>query len=388
MSAIDTKHASLAGASGLLGSPVETEKICPDKIGHYRHYQNGSIYWKPSIGAHEVHGLIRGYWSAHGWETNPSLGYPISDELPTKKNSANRYSDFENGVLFWKSGSDHAVELAKLTINNASRPVANVLEEISKILLPKLTSDKRVRISKGPYLAEVTDYSFDGTVHNRRHKVHVDLHIDVSGMPDPTVNLDIWLEISLDRASNSVNAYLVDYHLHAHVPFPTSAGVSASTINAQFKAALDPVLWKPNVVGIIPAGINLLSVKVLPNGDVNSYMEPGCFLTTACAVAQQLPDDCYLLERLRRFRADYLQPLPQGPQLLEEYAWVAPQLVAAIEATPEKQATYEQLLAVMQQAVALIEQGENEAALALYQQTMRQLSARFLALAACQPASR
>lgn len=378
MSAIDTKHASLGGAGGLLGSPVEVEKTCPDKVGHYRHYQNGSIYWKPSIGAHEVHGLIRGFWSAHGWETNPALGYPISDELPTKKGSANRYSDFENGVLFWKNGAAQAVELYKLTISNASRPVANVLEEISKILLPKLTSDKRVRISKGPFLAEVTDYTFDGGVHNRRHKVHVDLHIDVSGAPDPTVNMDIWIEISLNRDTNSVNAYLVDYQLHAHVPFPTSLGVTASTINKQFKDALDPVLWKPNLVAAIPAGINLLSVKVMPNGDVNSYMEPGCFLTTACAAAQQLPDDCYQLEQLRRFRDDYMRALPQGAQLLAEYAWVAPQLVATIKASATKQATYAQLLAVIEQAVAHLEKNENEAALALYQHTMQQLQARFL----------
>lgn len=378
MSVIDTKHALLGGAGGFLGSPTEIEKLCPDRIGHYRHYQSGSIYWKPSCGAHEVHGLIRGYWSAHGWETNPALGYPISDEQPTKPGSAHRYSDFENGVLFWRNGSAEVFELAKLTLGNASRPVANVLVEIGKILLPKLTKNKRVRIKKGPYLVGVTDYSFDGVVRNRRHKVQVDLHLDVSGMPDPTVNLVILLEIALNRASNTIDACLIEYNLHTHVPFPTSLGVTASTINARFNRELDPALGQPTIVATVPPGLNLLSVKVLPNGDINSYTEPGCFLTTACAAAQQLPDDCYLLERLRLFRADYLQLLPQGPQLLEEYAWVAPQLVAAIEASATKQATYAQLLATIEQAVSLIERGENEAALALYQRTIRQLRTRFL----------
>ncbi|RZL08410.1 MAG: hypothetical protein EOO62_15355 [Hymenobacter sp.] len=133
--------------------------------------------------------------------------------------------------------------------------------------------------------------------------------------------------------------------LHAHVPFPTSLGVSAGEINAQFKKSLDLLLWKPNLVGSIPAGINLLSVKILPRVDANSYMEQRGFLTTACAEAQQLPDDCYLLAQLRQFRAGYLQLHPQGPQLLEEYAWVAPQLVATIEATPTKQAIYAALSA-------------------------------------------
>src|SRR5688572_15140022 len=81
-SPIDIKYAELGGETGLLGAPQTDELIAPDNTGHYRHYQNGSIYWSPDSGAWEVHGLIRDKWSEYGWELS-FLGYPLSDELTT-----------------------------------------------------------------------------------------------------------------------------------------------------------------------------------------------------------------------------------------------------------------------------------------------------------------
>jgi len=273
--AIRSKWGQL-GWEGFLGFPVTDELTTPDGIGRFNHFQNGSIYWKPSISAHEVHGLIRKYWAAHGWETNPELGYPISDELPTSQAGKNRYGDFENGVVFWKHGTSAAKALEKSTLGNASKSVHEVLAEISNIVVPMLTSNDKIYIRNAPFLVEVTDYSFDGTsVHNRRYKVHTDLGIDITDpMPDPTVNLDLWIEISYDRSAKIVQAFLTQWSVHVHVPFPTSVGLKVSTVVDQFRAQLDPMLWKPNDVAKVPDGVNILSVKAMPNGDLNVYMEP------------------------------------------------------------------------------------------------------------------
>lgn len=77
---IEDKYSSLGGPSGFLGSPLESENYCPDRIGKYRGFTHGSIHWNPAGGAYETHGPIREKWSQSGWEAGP-LGYPISDEM-------------------------------------------------------------------------------------------------------------------------------------------------------------------------------------------------------------------------------------------------------------------------------------------------------------------
>jgi len=79
--AIRDKYLALGAEASILGYPRTDETGTPDGVGRFNHFQGGSIYWTPGTSAHEVHGLIRGLWSSLGWETNPQLGYPISDEL-------------------------------------------------------------------------------------------------------------------------------------------------------------------------------------------------------------------------------------------------------------------------------------------------------------------
>jgi hypothetical protein len=79
--AIRDKYLALGAEASILGYPRTDESGTPDGVGRFNHFQGGSIYWTPGTSAHEVHGLIRGRWSSLGWETNPQLGYPISDEL-------------------------------------------------------------------------------------------------------------------------------------------------------------------------------------------------------------------------------------------------------------------------------------------------------------------
>ncbi len=103
MTAIDDKHAALGGNAGFLGSPVIPESPTPDGVGRFRHYQGGSIYWTPATGAHEVHGAIRGKWQQLGWETGP-LGYPITDEMTTP-DGVGRFNHFRKGLGPFEQGS-------------------------------------------------------------------------------------------------------------------------------------------------------------------------------------------------------------------------------------------------------------------------------------------
>jgi LGFP repeat len=91
-SAIDDKYASLNGARGFLGESVTDELTAPDGVGRYRHYHGGSIYWSPTTGAHQTHGLIRADWAA-GWERG-LLGHPTADENLTP-DGAGRFNSFQ-----------------------------------------------------------------------------------------------------------------------------------------------------------------------------------------------------------------------------------------------------------------------------------------------------
>jgi|BarGraNGADG00212_1021973.scaffolds.fasta_scaffold05307_5 lysozyme len=98
--AIGVHYAELGGAAGFLGAPLGGEQTAPDGVGRFTHYQNGSIYWTPATGAHEVHGSIRAEWAATGWETGPT-GYPVTDELPTP-DGVGRFNHFSKGAsIYW-----------------------------------------------------------------------------------------------------------------------------------------------------------------------------------------------------------------------------------------------------------------------------------------------
>ena len=57
---------SLGGPSSSLGFPNTDETSTLLDTGRFNSFQNGSIYWSPSTGAHEVIGDIRDAWSALG----------------------------------------------------------------------------------------------------------------------------------------------------------------------------------------------------------------------------------------------------------------------------------------------------------------------------------
>jgi hypothetical protein len=97
-------------AQGVLGYPLTNQTATPDSIGAYNHFQNGSIYWTPTTGAHEVHGAIQDKWASLGWEKS-ELGYPVADEADEVDGSG-RFSLFEHGVIHWASASGNVTVIA------------------------------------------------------------------------------------------------------------------------------------------------------------------------------------------------------------------------------------------------------------------------------------
>ena len=339
--AILAKYRELGAESSILGYPTTDETGCPDGVGRFNHCQAGSIYWTPSTGAHEVHGLIRDFWAAHGWERNPALGYPISDELipdrrighvrpesqrkpvlnlpadvvklpveavsagnvpliavnrmtspkilavsevrpdlgvlaglltpqpastPAPERSVNRFSDFENGILFWQRGSGAAEsgtpwnKAADGTViqKSASDIVAAAFAHVAGALqLPGGTPM--------PVFAGTAPYSWDGAgTQNRRHQIQVNVMV-MEGFPIPmphvhSVTLSILVTFEPER--RKISGYLAEY-----------AG------DPVFAQRLDPLLWSAFDILTFPdtnAGkpISILAVKTMPNGDVNTYIEP------------------------------------------------------------------------------------------------------------------
>jgi hypothetical protein len=96
---ITAKYFSLGGSGGFLSAPMTNILTCPDGIGRFQHFVNGSIYYTPTTGAHEVHGAIRNRWSSMGWERS-FLRYPITDESTTP-DGIGRFNHFQGGSIYW-----------------------------------------------------------------------------------------------------------------------------------------------------------------------------------------------------------------------------------------------------------------------------------------------
>lgn len=111
------------------------------------------------------------------------------------------------------------------------------------------------------------------------------------------------------------------------------------------------------------------------DGDKGSNNEGGCFLTTACTMALDLPDDCDELTTLRRFRDNYMLTFEEGRAEVKEYYAVAPEVVKAISARPNALAIYRRIFdEIVSPCVKLIKQGRLELARTTYKKALSQFA--------------
>ncbi|WP_380158079.1 N-acetylmuramoyl-L-alanine amidase [Kineococcus sp. R86509] len=95
------KFASIGWEWSPLGFPTMDTTDFAGGSGSVTHFENGSIYRRAGAGPHVVRGAIRQTWAAMGWETSP-LGFPTSDEYGVP---GGRASDFEGGRLRWNAST-------------------------------------------------------------------------------------------------------------------------------------------------------------------------------------------------------------------------------------------------------------------------------------------
>lgn len=99
----------------------------------------------------------------------------------------------------------------------------------------------------------------------------------------------------------------------------------------------------------------------------------GCFLTTACCQYKGLPDDCYELTVLRKFRDGYLLHTNEGKELVDEYYRIAPSLVQKIDCREERNAIYENMYTTICTIVEKLEHEEYKGATDLYRKMVKEI---------------
>ena len=104
----------------------------------------------------------------------------------------------------------------------------------------------------------------------------------------------------------------------------------------------------------------------------------GCYLTSACTEARNLPDDCLELTVLRNFRDTYMKKQPGGEADIAEYYRRAPKIVERIDAQEDRKDVYETIYSsVIRPCVELIEKGQNAEAYRMSKDMVLKLEQQF-----------
>ena len=111
----------------------------------------------------------------------------------------------------------------------------------------------------------------------------------------------------------------------------------------------------------------------------SSHSDDGCFLTAACTATRDLPDDCYELETLRKYRDTYLQSFEEGRQAVEYYYKIAPKIVTAVNEKQDAKKFWNAIYNdVILPCIDCIEKGENAEAYTMYRNCVLKLEKEFL----------
>ncbi len=267
-----------------LGYPKSDELTASDRVGRFNHFQAGSIYWKPNLGPHFVLGSISNYFHTNGGFANANFGYPISNELAPATGNPNRFGDFENGVIYWKQSTGRTSELGKFPLASRDRDQleAEARTQVASLIAPY---GNQAYIDRQPEIKGVTHYTRQGFNNVINREIQLELRIKYKAefigidgaLPDPYTDLTLWMAFRKEKTSSGTNIILTLTRaaMKTTVPAPTNAFVSPETINNKLKNdVLKNIIGKPRVMGTVPSNINVLSVKVMSNGDLNTYIEP------------------------------------------------------------------------------------------------------------------
>ena len=100
----------------------------------------------------------------------------------------------------------------------------------------------------------------------------------------------------------------------------------------------------------------------------------GCFLTTACCEYKGLPDDCYELETMRKFRDNYIVKQSYGEKLIKDYYTEAPLIVDKINNSENKEEILEKMYQKIIDIVKMVDAAQNDQAIIHYMMLLHDLS--------------
>ena len=110
----------------------------------------------------------------------------------------------------------------------------------------------------------------------------------------------------------------------------------------------------------------------------SSSSDGGCFLTTACISAMNLPDDCLELQVLREFRDSFMMNKPSGKDAIQEYYKIAPGIVEAINKQKNSEEIWSEIYNSIRHAVNLVLSGKREEASQFYRDATLSLKEKYL----------
>lgn len=101
--------------------------------------------------------------------------------------------------------------------------------------------------------------------------------------------------------------------------------------------------------------------------ECNHYKErgsgnSGCFLTTVCCEEKGLPDDCYELTMMRKYRDEVLKKTAYGQQIVKFYYEQAPRIVEQINNSDKKKEICDWIYSEIHSVIKQVNKGHlNEA---------------------------
>lgn len=111
----------------------------------------------------------------------------------------------------------------------------------------------------------------------------------------------------------------------------------------------------------------------------NETSSGGCYLTSACVKSKGLPDDCYQLQVLRKFRDEYLAALPNGKEEIAHYYATAPLIVDKINRQVNSESIWNEIYHnLIEQCIKHIENKEFEEAHVRYKEYALRLEKTYI----------
>ncbi len=198
-----------------------------------------------------------------------------------QEDSENRFSDFENGVLFWNRKTRKVSELNPWTRTSKGKSLRFTGNTIASKVRTELGKSLRL---PGCTLGAVTyksatGYRFDGAgVQNREHQLEVNYRgsMLVGGKKKTCdLQLRVWVSVSWNPLHRTIDATITRFSFAKM----QSKMIGMSNTRVEVGKRLDPLLWQRFVIANIPTRdgakqIAVLSVKTMSNGLVQVYREP------------------------------------------------------------------------------------------------------------------